>query len=280
MFFLQIYLAEYLESSIFDDDFGEGEYVYQMIKVEKDIRGIMKILINRPEKRNAVNYQLMDELKSILSKAARDDEVKLLVLTGAGSEAFCSGGDLSEFQDLHTEEEAFAMLSKMGEILYTLAVFPKPTFALINGSAVGGGCEIATACDFRLAKSGAKLGFVQGTLGITTGWGGASLLLEKIPEQKALKLLLDAKIHKAEEAKEFGFVDEIVGEGLDGWEKFAEDFLRHETGVLMAYKRLLVQKWEYSGLRGRMDAEIRECSKLWASDEHHDAVGRFLNKKK
>ncbi|MFE4130927.1 enoyl-CoA hydratase/isomerase family protein [Peribacillus sp. YIM B13482] len=280
MFFLQIYLAEYLETSIFDDDFGEGEYVYQMIKVEKDIRGIMKVLINRPEKRNAVNYQLMDELKSILSEAAHDDEVKLLVLTGAGSEAFCSGGDLSEFQDLHTEEEAFTMLSKMGEILYTLAVFPKPTFALINGSAVGGGCEIATACDFRLAKSGAKLGFVQGTLGITTGWGGASLLLEKIPEQKALKLLLDAKIHKAEEAKEFGFVDEIVGEGLDGWEKFAEDFLRHETGVLMAYKRLLVHKWEYSGLRGRMDAEIRECSKLWASDEHHAAVDRFLNKKK
>ncbi|SNS96425.1 Enoyl-CoA hydratase/carnithine racemase [Bacillus sp. OK838] len=280
MFFLQIYLAEYLESSIFDDDFGEGEYVYRMIKVEKDIRGIMKVLINRPEKRNAVNYQLMDELKSILSEAAHDEEVKLLVLTGAGSEAFCSGGDLSEFQDLHTEEEAFTMLSKMGEILYTLAVFPKPTFALINGSAVGGGCEIATACDFRLAKSGAKLGFVQGTLGITTGWGGASLLLEKIPEQKALKLLLDAKIHKAEEAKEFGFVDEIVGEGLDGWEKFAEDFLRHETGVLMAYKRLLVHKWEYSGLRGRMDAEIRECSKLWASDEHHAAVDRFLNKKK
>ncbi|MGG3496054.1 enoyl-CoA hydratase/isomerase family protein [Peribacillus simplex] len=280
MLFLQIHLAEYLESSILDDDFGEGEYVYQMIKIEKDIRGIMKVLINRPEKRNAVNYQLMDELKSILSEAAHDDEVKLLVLTGAGSEAFCSGGDLSEFQDLHTEEEAFTMLSKMGEILYTLAVFPKPTFALINGSAVGGGCEIATACDFRLAKSGVKLGFVQGTLGITTGWGGASLLLEKIPEQKALKLLLDAKIHKAEEAKEFGFVDEIVGEGLDGWEKFAEDFLRHETGVLMAYKRLLVHKWEYSGLRGRMDAEIRECSKLWASDEHHAAVDRFLNKKK
>ncbi|MGG4265331.1 enoyl-CoA hydratase/isomerase family protein [Peribacillus simplex] len=273
-------MAEYLESFMFGDDLGEGEYVYQMIKVEKDIRGFMKVLINRPEKRNAVNYQLMDELKSILSEAARDDEVKLLVLTGAGTEAFCSGGDLSEFQDLHTEEEAFAMLSKMGEILYTLAVFPKPTFALINGSAVGGGCEIATACDFRLAKSGVKLGFIQGTLGITTGWGGASLLLEKIPEQKALKLLLDAKIHKAEEAKGFGFVDEIVGEGLDGWEKFAEDFLRHETGVLMAYKKLLVHKWEDSGLRGRMDAEIRECSKLWASDEHHAAVDRFLNKKK
>ncbi|MGE7760769.1 enoyl-CoA hydratase/isomerase family protein [Peribacillus sp. NPDC097895] len=251
-----------------------------MIKVETDIRGFMKVQFNRPEKRNAVNYQLMDELKAVLSEAATDDEVKLLVLTGVGSEAFCSGGDLSEFHDLYTEEEAFSMLSKMGEILYTLAVFPKPTLALINGSAIGGGCEIATACDFRLAKSGVKLGFVQGTLGITTGWGGASLLLEKIPEQKALKLLMDAKIHKAEEALEIGFVDEIVGEGSDGWERFAEDFLRHETGVLIAYKKLLVNKWQASGLKGRMDAEIRECAKLWASDAHHAAVDRFLTKKK
>ncbi|WP_232732500.1 enoyl-CoA hydratase/isomerase family protein [Bacillus sp. mrc49] len=250
----------------------------RVIKVEKDLRGFMKVIFNRPEKRNAVNYQLMDELESILAEAARDDEVKMLVLTGAGTKAFCSGGDLSEFQDLYTEEEAFTMLSRMGEILYTLAVFPKPTLAYINGSAIGGGCEIATACDFRLAKSGVKLGFVQGTLGITTGWGGASILLEKIPGQKALKLLMDASIHKAEEAQGFGFVDEIVGE--EGWEGFAEKLLRHETGVLAAYKKVLVNKWQASGLKGRMEAEIHECAKLWASDAHHAAVRRFLSVKK
>ncbi|MFJ7752043.1 enoyl-CoA hydratase/isomerase family protein [Peribacillus muralis] len=246
------------------------------IKVEKSIRGFMKVIFNRPEKRNAVNYQLMDELQSILAEAACDDEIKLLVLTGAGTDAFCSGGDLGEFQDLYTEEEAFTMLSKMGEVLYALAVFPKPTMAFINGSAVGGGCEIATACDFRLAKSGVRVGFVQGTLGITTGWGGASLLLEKIPGQNAVKLLMGANIHKAEEAKGLGFVDEIAG----SWEGFAEDLLRHETRVLMAYKKLLINKWEAGGLKGRMDAEIRECAKLWASDAHHAAVSRFLNKKK
>ncbi|MDQ7861304.1 enoyl-CoA hydratase/isomerase family protein [Peribacillus frigoritolerans] len=190
-----------------------------MIEVEKDKRGFMKLLFNRPEKRNAVNYLLMDEIETILSEAACDDEVKLLVLTGAGSEAFCSGGDLREFQDLHTEEEAFAMLSKMGEILYKLAVFPKPTIALINGSAFGGGCEIATACDFRLAKREAEAR-VCTRYSRNNDWLGEELrfYLKKIPEQKALKLLLDAKIHKAEEAKELGFVDEIVGEGTDGWE--------------------------------------------------------------
>ncbi|WP_285766502.1 enoyl-CoA hydratase/isomerase family protein [Peribacillus sp. SI8-4] len=248
------------------------------IEVEKDRRGFMKVIFNRPEKRNAVNYRLMDELETVLAEAADDDEVKMLVLTGAGNQAFCSGGDLSEFQDLYTEEAAFTMLSRMGRILHTLAVFPKPTLAFINGSAIGGGCEIATACDFRLAKSGVKLGFVQGTLGITTGWGGGSLLVEKIPGQKALKLLMDANIHNAEEAQRFGFIDEIVGE--EDWADFAENLLRRETGVLAAYKKLLVNKWLESGLKGRMEAEIRECAKLWASDAHHAAVSRFLSKKK
>jgi enoyl-CoA hydratase len=252
----------------------------QVLIVEKNVHGYMKVLFNRPEKRNAVNYQVMDELEAILSEAASDEQVKMLVLSGTGTQAFCSGGDLSEFQDLYTEEEAFSMLSRMGRILYTLAVFPKPTIALLNGSAVGGGCEIATACDFRLARRGVKLGFVQGTLGITTGWGGASLLFEKIPEQKALKLLLDAKVHKAEEARNLGFVDEIIGDDYDEWKGFAEDFLRQETGVLMAYKKLLVKKWQDGCIKERMNAEIRECAKLWATDAHHAAVKQFLSKKK
>ncbi|MGE7779245.1 enoyl-CoA hydratase/isomerase family protein [Peribacillus sp. NPDC097264] len=252
--------------------------MYNTLIVEKNAKGYLKISFNRPEKRNAVNFQLMDELGIALSQAASDKDVKVLLLTGEGSQAFCSGGDLSEFQNLYTEEEAFAMLSRMGKILYELAIFPKPTIALLNGSAVGGGCEIATACDFRLAKKGIKLGFVQGTLGITTGWGAASLLFEKLPEQKAMKLLLDAKVHSSEDAKEFGFIDEIID--MEDGEGFPQHFLRHEPGVLMAYKKILVKKWEDGGLKERMDAEIRECSKLWATEAHHDAVSRFLNKKK
>lgn len=252
--------------------------MYTTLIVEKNEQGYMKVSFNRPEKRNAVNFLLMDELEIALSHAASDDEVKVLILTGEGSQAFCSGGDLSEFQNLYTEEDAFGMLSRMGEILYKLAVFPKPTIALLNGSAVGGGCEIATACDFRLARRGIKIGFVQGTLGITTGWGAASLLFEKLPKQNALKLLLDAKIHNSENAKEIGFIDEIVD--LEEWNEFAQGFLRHEPGVLMAYKKILVKKWQDGGLKERMDAEIRECAKLWATDAHHAAVSHFLNIKK
>ncbi|MFJ7747199.1 enoyl-CoA hydratase/isomerase family protein [Peribacillus sp. NPDC097295] len=252
--------------------------MYNTLIVEKNDHGYMTVSFNRPEKRNAVNFLLMEELETVLSNAAGDDEVKVLVLTGEGSQAFCSGGDLSEFQNLYTEEEAYTMLSRMGEILYRLATFPKPTIAILNGSAIGGGCEIATACDFRLARRGIKIGFVQGTLGITTGWGAASLLLEKLPVQNAMKLLLDAKIHSSENAKEIGFIDEIVD--LEEWGEFAQGFLCHEPGVLMAYKKILVKKWQDGGLKRRMEAEIRECAKLWATEAHHVAVSHFLNKKK
>lgn len=251
----------------------------QTVLVEKNERGYMKVVLNRPDKRNAVSYQLMDDLEKAIDIAAQDDSVKVLVVTGSGDRAFCSGGDLSEFHSLYTEDEAYGMLSKMGGILYKIATFKKPTIAILNGHAVGGGCELATAFDFRLAKNGIKLGFVQASLGITTGWGGASLLLEKISPQSAMQLLLNGTIYTAEKAKELGFIDEMIDGNLEDWEHFVEAMLTRELGVLQAYKQLLINKFEVANVWGRMETEIRECSKLWETDAHHQAVANFLTKK-
>lgn len=248
------------------------------ILVNKNERGYMKITLNRPERRNAVSYQLMDDLEEAIDDAAQDDSVKVLVVTGSGDRAFCSGGDLSEFHALYTEEESYKMLSKMGAILYKLAILNKPTVALLNGSAVGGGCELASAFDFRIAKKGIKLGFVQSSLGITTGWGGASILMEKILPSSALELLLNGTMYTVDKAKELGFVDQILED--DEWESFIETMITREIGVLRSYKQLLISKWETSNLKGRMEKEIRECAKLWESDAHHRAVANFLNKTK
>ncbi|MEK3800162.1 enoyl-CoA hydratase/isomerase family protein [Peribacillus sp. FSL H8-0477] len=247
--------------------------------VEKNECGYMKITINRPEKRNAVNIEVMELIDRALDSAAVDETVKVVILTGTGEDAFCSGGDLSVFHKLRTEEESFVMLSKMGKILYKLAILPKPTIAVLNGSAVGGGCEIASACDFRLAREGINIGFVQGTLGITTGWGGASLLFEKLPVGAAMELLLGAEIHSAEAAKEKGFIDQVITNTEADSASFISSFLERELGVLSAYKELVIAKWIQAGLKQRMEQESRQCAKLWATDAHHKAVERFLNRK-
>ncbi|WP_144466457.1 enoyl-CoA hydratase/isomerase family protein, partial [Bacillus sp. FDAARGOS_235] len=98
---------------------------------------------------------------------------------------------------------------RMGNLLYRLAVLPKPTVAALNGSAVGGGCELAAACDMRIAKAGTKAGFIQANLAITTGWGGASLLYERMNASLAFKLLTEGRVLSVQELLKYGFINEI-----------------------------------------------------------------------
>ncbi|RSD28299.1 enoyl-CoA hydratase/isomerase family protein [Mesobacillus subterraneus] len=248
--------------------------------ISKEPEGILLFTINRPERRNAINYEVMEGLEQALD-LAKGDDVKVFAITGAGDQAFCSGGDLSAFHQLKTEEQAKGMLSRMAGILHKLLVLPKPTIAILNGSAVGGGCEIAAACDFRIGREGMKAGFVQANLAITSGWGGGTILLEKLPEHIALKMLLDANIHTAEELQELGFIHHVYkGDPLDACLSFLKESLKKEPTVLKAYKTLLNKKWEQLSMLERMEEEASRCAVLWEDDAHHRKVDEFMTKKK
>ena len=240
---------------------------------------ILQLTINRPDKRNAISYEVMDELDAAIDWANKDERVKILLIRGAGEQAFCSGGDLSEFHALETEEAAFGMLSKMGQVLYKLATFPKPTIAYINGTAIGGGCEIATACDIRIAKKGVKMGFVQGHQAITTGWGCGTILTEKLSPANAMALLWSAGIMLPEEAMKLGFISEVT-EDDEQVLTILERYNDKQGEVLQAYKNMLVRKWEQTNLRERMMEEIKVCAKLWEKEEHLLAVKQFRERKK
>ncbi|MEH7011908.1 enoyl-CoA hydratase/isomerase family protein [Neobacillus niacini] len=247
--------------------------------IEKRNMGYLLFTITRSEKRNAINYDVMHGLTEAIS-LANDPAINALVITGEGDQAFCSGGDLSVFNQLQTKEEAYAMLSKMSQILYSLLTMTKPTIALLNGTAIGGGCELAAACDFRLAREGISAGFVQGKQAITTGWGGGTILAEKLPTVRSMKLLMEAEIQTAEYLREVGFIDHIYSnKPITACEAYMKKLLAVDLEVLESYKMIWIQKWEESKLRERIEKEVRKCSVLWESDSHHKYVQNFISKK-
>lgn len=235
------------------------------------------LTINRAEKRNAIDYEVIELFEEKLTEIESREDVKILVVTGQGTEAFCSGGDLSVFHNIHKKDDAKSMLEKMAKVLQMLFFFPKPTVAFLNGTAVGGGCEIATACDFRIASNkNIKLGFIQGRLGITTGWGGATYLFERLDRKRAFELLLTAKSFDVEEAIRLGFIQDIYSESL--FHSWLEEMTKQPLGVILAYKKRFLESINKERIYSRVQEEINECSLLWETPEHEEAVQRFMNK--
>ena len=192
---------------------------------------IATFTIDRPEMRNAVNQAVMEGLEQFLDQIEDNQAVSFAVITGAGDRAFCSGGDLAEFHDFRTAVEVFPMLSKMAGLLYRVATLPMPVIAVVNGTAVGGGCEIATACDYRIVSSSTKAGFIQGRLAITTGWGGATLLFEKDGKHdRVFRLLAEAEIHTADQLLDAGWATELYeGSAEEGLKAFPDQNVNYSS---------------------------------------------------
>lgn len=239
---------------------------------------VLTFTIDRPEIRNAINTEVMEGFEKLVEEV-HNSQIRYVVITAAGTQAFCSGGDLSVFHELKTEEQAYGMLKRMSEVLYAIKTLPVPVIAVVNGAAVGGGCEIATACDFRLVWEHVKCGFIQGTLVITSGWGGGSYLFETLPHDRAMKMLGEAKAYTSSELEEIGWATQVIRKDAD-IEVFLASMKKVRPEVHRAYKEMAVRKWQATDLKGRVEEEVRRCAELWAEDAHHEAVDNFLAKSK
>ncbi|WP_075617460.1 enoyl-CoA hydratase/isomerase family protein [Paenisporosarcina indica] len=243
---------------------------------------IIRFTIKRPEIRNAINHEVIEGLEQLVLDVHKDSTIQFVVITGEGNDAFCSGGDLSVFHGLQTAQESFLMLNRMAEVLYNIATLPVPVIALVNGHAVGGGCEIATACDFRIVATHAKCGFIQGSLAITSGWGGGTYLFEKLARQDlALQMLCEAKPFNATTLQENGWATQIYeGNTEQALQSFLANMKQVESTVHRAYKQMLIRKWTAQKLLDQIKEEVKTCSVLWEADVHHAAVQKFLSKGK
>jgi enoyl-CoA hydratase len=166
------------------------------------------ITINRPERRNALNAETIAGIGSALTAAENDDDVRVVVITGAGDRAFCAGMDLRDFAAGTPAGRGTA--AGPGLEVFTTRCFPKPVIAAVNGFALGGGCETAMACTMRIAVETAKFGQPEVALGLIPGGGGTQRLPRLVGKGRALQLILSGDVISAQEAYRMGLVNEIV----------------------------------------------------------------------
>ncbi len=170
---------------------------------------IARITLNRPDKLNALNWQTMQEIQSAVSSAMEDENVKGVILTGAGPKAFAAGADIAELAERGAvEAKEFAMRSQ--EVLRTLEYASKPVIAAVNGFALGGGCELAMACHMRWASENAKFGQPEVNLGIIPGNGGTQRLPRLVGKGRAIELTISGRMIDAAEAERIGLVNHVA----------------------------------------------------------------------
>ena len=171
--------------------------------------GIFTITINRPDKLNALNRQVMSDLNTLLDEVYGNPEIRSVILTGAGAKAFVAGADISEFVGLNVTEGMW--LAKNGQDIFSrIEHAPKPIIACVNGFALGGGCELAMSCHFRIASDNAKFGQSEVNQGLIPGYGGTQRLVQLIGKGRALELLMSAGMIDAATALQYGLVNYVV----------------------------------------------------------------------
>ena len=232
------------------------------------------IIINRPKKLNALNKEVKSEISKALDEFEKDNEIKVIIFSGSGPKAFIAGDDIAEFE--HRTKADFALLQ---DLTTRIEQFNKITIASINGYALGGGCEIALACDFRIASNNSKFGFPEITLGLIPGAGGSQRLPRLIGKSKALELIITGDIIDADIALEIGLINQMVEPNkleeitLLFAKKIASKNLR---SIQMA--KDLVNYTVDNDLKTGLKKELDSIWELAETEESKEKVRKFLKK--
>lgn len=249
--------------------------------ISNESPGIRVIRINRPKALNALNGDTLRELWQALSQASKDPEVRVLILTGEGEKAFIAGADITEMKDKSPSDgTAFAQLGhEVGRLLETM---PKPTIAAVNGFALGGGTEMAIACDFIVARENAVFGQPEVGLGIMPGFGGTFRLATYIGLPRAKELIFSGRRVDAQEALAIGLVNHVYS-AADFWNKtleLARTISAQSASAVAKSKELLNELSESSGLNMKIDAEAHAFGRLFGTPDQREGMGAFVEKRK
>jgi enoyl-CoA hydratase len=240
---------------------------------------IFTITVNRPDKLNALNQTVLNELSSAVDKAYSDTEIKAVIITGAGEKAFVAGADIAEFVGVQDDEGA-SLAKKGQEIFFKIENCPKPVIAAVNGFALGGGCELAMACHFRLASTNAKFGQPEVNLGLIPGYGGTQRLTLLVGKAKAMEMMMTGIMISADEAKALGLINYVESpENLLPKTKEILNTILTKSPVAVSKVIAAVNAF-FDKQKNGFDEEANLFGSAFSSDDKKEGTAAFLEKRK
>lgn len=239
------------------------------------------LVLNRPDKLNAFNEDLVRSLQQGFLDVEEDKEIRVLIITGSGERAFSAGADVGAFTAGVTPLRAQYLSAKGHELFGMVEKLSQPVIAAINGYAFGGGCELALACDFRLAAERATIGLTEVNLSLIPGWGGTQRMPRIIGMAKAKEAILFAKRYKAKEALEIGLVDRVYPD--DSFEEDVREFaktLAKQSPIALKMAKQCLNFGTQVPLEVGLAYEAHAFGKMFATKDLFEGIAAFLQKRK
>lgn len=252
---------------------------FQNLTVNND-SGIVVLTVNRPQSLNALNVRTIAELDAFCDQIAEDSSIKVIIITGAGEKAFVAGADIAEMRPMSPLESR--IFSKRGQKVFSkIENLHQPVIAAVNGFALGGGCELALACDMRIAAEHAKFGQPEVTLGITPGYGGTQRLSRLIGKGRAMELLLTGEIIGAQDAYRIGLVNKVVSSDklMEAVIELAQKIMKCSP-VAVKLTKAAVNEGMNLGMDVGMSCEASLFGLCFAADDQQEGMAAFLEKRK
>lgn len=251
-----------------------------MLNVQQ-IDTTLVLTLDRPDAGNSLSMELAQELCEVISNVPHRTDLRSIIITGAHEKFFCTGGDVKRYSKFQSPEELQQVFDQIITLMDMIEHAPIPVIAAINGYAIGGGLELALACDMRFAAQNAELGFPQSRLGVIPGWNGTERLLRNVGKGQALRLLLSGKRVSALEALNIGLIDVLSpsGEALKDALSFCAELNLCAPQSIAAVKKVVTATLEWTPSKAR--AMIRdEFARLWFTQDHKEAELAFAEKRK
>jgi enoyl-CoA hydratase len=253
--------------------------MYQTLLTEL-VEGTLVITINRPDKLNALNQDVIEELGKVMDEVYSNADIKGAILTGAGEKSFVAGADISEFTTLDSAGGAALAQKGQQQVFNKIENCPKPVVAAVNGFSLGGGCELAMSCHFRLASENAKFGQPEVNLGLIPGYGGTQRLTQLIGKGKSMELMMTGDMIGADEAKSLGLVNHVVPQA-ELLAKTKEILQKIQSKAPLAITKVIycvndAAKAEPNGFAN----EISRFGECFSTEDMREGTSAFLEKRK